>query len=813
MLRFVRRDARPFDPAAQSALRPYTGVLAALLFSRGVETAAQADAFLEPRLQDLHNPLLLAGMPEALALIHQAKAEGWPVAVYGDYDADGVCAAALTTEALRLFGVNATPHVPLRADGYGLNIKAVETLAADYRLLITVDLGITNAAEVARAQALGMRVIVTDHHQPGLLPCPADAVINPVLGGYPFPRLCGTGVAFKLASALLGLDVAAQWLDLVALATVADIVPLLEENRVLVSLGLPRIGDRPGLRALLEVAGCRVPLTSEAVAYQLAPRLNAAGRIADANLSVRLLLTRDPAEAERLAKELDAANGERKRLETQATSEADTQAASHDFVRRRVLFVRGTGWNTGVVGLVAGKLNHRYGVPVCAFTDDGTLLHGSLRGVRGVNLARCLQTCDDLLLRYGGHELAAGVTLEAANDSAFRERLEHAVQMGAAADTFVPAQEYDLPLRFAQADNALLDALERLQPFGFGNPAPVFYTQSARLERRRACGAAGAHLQLTLRDGDRLLDGIAFGMGAEASRLPDTVDIAYTLARETYMGKESIKCHLEAAHPAPAAQAAALAAEPEAGYHSALLRVLREEQAAFPAGCAGNAGSDAECNKAVSHGISNPGTGNAADLAPGLPDPHALLEGRQGTLFVAYARDTAADFLTLYGERVDVARGAPGDPRCFHTLLVQPEPRAVRGRWTDVVLLDGVLGPADLCFWQACVPGARILEGGRTPRLAAAAAAVDAGDARYRELYRLLRGAVFGSLRQTAAAAGLTEAQTLAGLCAFHALGLIAFCEEPFQYVYREPRKCSLSESPVLGALRALAAPKEAREC
>lgn len=848
MLRFVRRDARPFDAAAQSALRPYTGVLATLLFSHGIETAAQAEAFLTPRMEDLHDPLLLSGMPEALALLATAKAEHWPVVVYGDYDADGVCASSIATEALRLYGIDAQPHIPLRAEGYGLNVAAIEKLAGEYRLMITVDLGITNAAEVSRAMELGMKVIVTDHHQPGLIPCPADAVINPLFGGYPFPKLCGAGVAFKLAVALLGMDVATQWLDIVALATVADIVPLIGENRILVARGLPMIGKRPGLKALIDAAACRLPITTDALAYQLAPRINAAGRIADANLSVRLLLTHDPAEADTLAKALDMANTERKRLEAEATAEAMLQTVRHDFVRRRVLFVRGTGWNTGVVGLVAGKLNHRFGTPVCAFTEEDGLLHGSLRGIKGVNLARCLQSCDDLLLRYGGHEMAAGVTLEAANDEAFRERLERAVSLSAADDVFVPAQEYDLPLSFLQADGALIDALERMQPFGFGNPAPVFYTEGARLERRRAVGAQGAHLQLTLRDGEKLLDGIAFGMGAEAARLPDSVDTAYTLAREAFMGNLSIKCHVEAIRPSARAQAGLLAIEPQAAFESALLRLVRDELAAFPAPVAGNTTPDEELIKAVSCDLVTPAAaeanagqiqpspegkppetatvaldgkdaalsaiapdsntspeGQPSEMVNGMePTMEALLSGRQGTLFVAYTRDTATRFLSVYGERVDVARGAPTDPRCFHTLLIHPEPRAMRGRWKTVALLDGALTPNDAAYWAEAVQGAEVIAPPPSQALMQSVSGIDAGDGRYRALYRLLKCGAYGSLRQTAVAVSLSDAQTLAGLCAFHSLGLIRFSEVPFQYTLCEPCKCSLSDSPLLGALRAL---------
>ena len=844
MLRFVRREDRPFTPTARRALRPYDGVLAELLFARGVDTAAQAEAFLHPGMADLYDPILLSGMGEALALLKQAREEAWPAVVYGDYDTDGVCAAAIASEALRLYGISAEPHVPLRAEGYGLNLPAIEELSKSFRLLVTVDLGITNAAEVARAKELGMCVIVTDHHQPGLIPCPADAVVNPVLNGYPFPRLCGAGVAYKMAVALLGAETAAQWLELAAIATVADIVPLLSENRAIVAMGLPRMGERPGVRALIRAAGCREPLTSEAVAYQLAPRLNAAGRIDDASRSVRLLMTRDPGEAETLAGQLDRANTERKRMEAEATEQAETQAETHDFVKNRVLFVRGDAWPAGVVGLVAGRLNRHYGVPVCALCGEDGVLHGSLRGVHGINLARCLQTCDDLLLRYGGHEMAAGVTLTEGNYDAFCARLEQAVRETATDELLIPAQEYDAELAFAAADDALLDALSQLEPFGLGNPAPVFYTGGAQLLRRRACGAQGAHLQLTLRQGDKLLSGVGFGMGAQAATLPDTVDAAYTLARDEYRGNVSVKFQAQALRPCAPALADALATEGQSAWDNALLAALRAELAVFPTPAAGNGLPDAEMMKAtlpaaqametpqqspsentsfsaaIPAQVAEPPEQTGAE--PPLPDQAAfgsfvsqagepaemetLLAGRQGTLLIAYTRETAARFLAAYGDRTDWARGAPDDPRCFHTLLTQPEPQAVRGRWKTVVLLDGSLTPNSATYWRDLLPDTATYTAAPSRALGRMAQTLDAGDPAYRTLYRLLRRSAFASLAQTAREAALGEAQTLLGLLAFSQLGLIDFSENPFHYRFCETGKRTLSDSPALGAVRALAA-------
>ena len=415
MLRFIPRQARPLDGRAAAALRPYEGVTARLLYARGITDAQQADAFLNPSLERLHDPLRMHGMAEALAILTDARQSRLPVVVYGDYDVDGICACALMTQALRRFGLRADPYTPLREAGYGLNLSAVEQLARDYRVLVTVDLGITNHEEVRMARRLGMRVIVTDHHGLGLEASPADAALNPLLGDYPFRRLCGTGVAFKLAQALLGLEACREYLDLAALATVADIVPLEDENRILVALGLKTIAGRKrqGMRALLRVSGDPDPVDSDVLGYRLGPRLNAAGRLDDAGKGVRLMMTDDPAEADRLAEELDALNTARRAAEQRLVKAAQAQAAAHDFIGERALIVRGQDWHVGVIGLAAGRLCQQYYCPTCVLSEHDGLLHGSLRSIPGVHIHECLKTCDDLLLRYGGHEQAAGVTLEA----------------------------------------------------------------------------------------------------------------------------------------------------------------------------------------------------------------------------------------------------------------------------------------------------------------------------------------------------------------------------------------------------------------
>jgi single-stranded-DNA-specific exonuclease len=807
MLRFVPRTDRALTPEKQLRLRPYTGVAAELLFARGIETAAEADAFLHPELGQLHDPFLLSGMREAVGLIADAKAKKLETAVYGDYDTDGICAASLLTEALRAYGVRATPYLPQRDDGYGLNAEAVEELAKTYRLLITVDLGITNADEVTLAKKLGMTVIVTDHHQPGLVPCPADAVLNPLLGGYPFPYLCGAGVAYKLAMALLGDDakldkpatppkaknasmpperteVSNSLLALAAVATIADIVSLTGENRVIAALGLKLIPERLGLRALMDAAGIKQPVTEGAVGFQLAPRLNAAGRVGDANAAVRLLLTDDPKEAEAIAKQLDAANQERKRLEQAAVNEADRQAQTHDFVQKRMLFVRGADWHKGVIGLVAGRLNRKYSVPVCALTGENGMLHGSLRGVRGVNLAACLRACDDLLVKYGGHEMAAGVTLAEARYEAFCARLEDAVQKSADPDAFLPAQEYDLALRFEDAGFPLLSALEMLRPYGVDNPAPVFYTPGVRLESRRACGAQGAHLQLRLRQNKTVLGGIGFGMGGEASALPDEVDAAYTLEKNEYRGSAELQCHVSALRPDAYARKQALADEEIAPYLDSLaLRLVHQ---------AGKTGGGGELYQSA--------------LAQVQPFSDVLLEGRQGTLYIAYTKESALTVLSRLADRVDVAWGAAEDPRCFHTLLIRPQAEiALSPYWRYVVLLDGALSPADFAQWREACPEAELLAPAQSPALRGLLAALDAGDDAFRDLFRLLRKSPFLSLGEAARTAKLSQAQTLTGLWAFHELRLIRLTLHPFSLALLPPEQCSLGDSPTLRFIRTAA--------
>ena len=316
----------------------------ALLYARGIRTDEEAQKFLSPSLSDLHDPFLLPGMQETVELLRSAIAEEKTILVYGDYDADGVCAASILLETLHEEGAKLAYRIPSRhTEGYGLNADAVREIAQKAQVLITVDCGVSNAEEVALAKELGLTVIVTDHHQPPEFLPDADVVMDPLLGDYPFPFLCGAGVALKICQALQGMPGVEKRLDLAAIATVADVVPLRDENRLIVREGLSRIAatTRPGLRALLESAGTQPPLTADDLAFRLAPRLNAAGRLGDAKLGVHLLLTPDPAKAKNIAAMLEEANRSRQRLEREMTSEALIQLDLASLAASHVVIVSG----------------------------------------------------------------------------------------------------------------------------------------------------------------------------------------------------------------------------------------------------------------------------------------------------------------------------------------------------------------------------------------------------------------------------------------------------------------------------------------
>ncbi|HSK69792.1 MAG TPA: single-stranded-DNA-specific exonuclease RecJ, partial [Candidatus Limnocylindria bacterium] len=411
----------------------YPDFLAGLLRARGVDSAEAAERFLHPDLSHLSDPTLLHGIPEAVAVIRRAVRSNARIAVYGDYDADGVCASAILLTALRGMGADAFSYIPDRVtEGYGLHAEAIRHLAGTAGLVVTVDCGVTAREEAALARELGLSLVITDHHTvPDMLP-DADAVVHPAMGEHPEPGLCGAGVAWKLALALAGKEAALPLLELAALATVADLVPLLGENRVIAALGLRMMRDtaRPGLRALKAVAGIKegAPVTGEMAGFQLAPRLNAGGRLASAQLALDLLMAPDDITARPLAARLDMLNRERRDVEAAVLREAQAQIEGRDLTLTRTLVACGEGWNPGVVGLVAGRLAQRWNYPCVVLSQEGDVMHGSGRSAGDVDLHAALSECADLFHRFGGHRMAAGLSMPSSSLEAFRTRFDAAVR-------------------------------------------------------------------------------------------------------------------------------------------------------------------------------------------------------------------------------------------------------------------------------------------------------------------------------------------------------------------------------------------------
>ena len=522
----------------------------ALLYARGIDTPEKAERFLTPSPEDLHDPFLMEGMEKTVSLLREAIAKQETILVWGDYDVDGICAASILMDALHEMGASLAYRIPSRhSEGYGLNEAGIREIAGKCRLMVTVDCGISSVKDVSLAKELGLTVIITDHHQPPEELPAADVVMDPLLGNYPFPSLCGAGVALKICQALQGPEGAEKRLDLAALATVADVVPLLDENRIIVREGLKRLSDspRPGVRALLRSAGLQPPLSADDIAFRLGPRLNAAGRLGDAKLGVHLLLTPDPAKAEHIAGLLEKANRERQALEKSMTDQALRQVRDSGVLPgAHVLLAQGEGWNPGVVGLTAGKLCEKFHLPAIALSVRDGLAVGSCRSIPGVHIYRMLAACSDLLERFGGHEQAAGLTVKEENIPALRERLEQEITSSVPKECFLPTREYDLSLPFSAWTGETLSLLDRLEPTGCGNPPPLFRLEGAGVVSLRRVGRDNSHLKLSLLDNGAPLEGIAFSLGEIADQNPQKLDLLYRPVRNDFRGRTAIEAQIAA---------------------------------------------------------------------------------------------------------------------------------------------------------------------------------------------------------------------------------------------------------------------------
>jgi single-stranded-DNA-specific exonuclease len=535
--------------------------LAALLIQRGLGAPALAKAFLRPDLDRLSDPRAWAGMTRATELIAAAVRSGTPILVHGDYDVDGQCAAALLTRVLRAAGARAHAFVPHRLrDGYDFGPAGLaEALRVGAGLIITCDCGITAIDAVCAANAAGCEVIVTDHHLPGDALPPAAAVLDPRRADCPSEEkdLCGAGVAFKLAQALvaaLGLspNLPLHFLDYVALATVADVVPLVGENRILVRHGLKMLADSrwAGLRALVDAAGLVAkPLRAGHVGFILAPRLNAAGRIGEAMDGLRLLLTDDPDEAARLARELETLNARRQALDQSMLDDAVAQADATLTPDDRGLVLASEGWHPGVIGIVASRLVERYGRPTVLIAWEGALGRGSGRSVAGLDLHAALRRVAPLLEKYGGHAMAAGLTIRRDRYEEFRIAFLRVTGELLGPDDLAPAQHIDLELPLRLVSEELEKLIRYLEPCGPGNPAPVFGVRRARAVSAKRVGTN--HLRFVLDDGSGVLPAIGFRW---ADAVPDAwlrqpLDVAFRLERDEWRGRATLQARVAALSP------------------------------------------------------------------------------------------------------------------------------------------------------------------------------------------------------------------------------------------------------------------------
>ncbi|MEG1605306.1 MAG: single-stranded-DNA-specific exonuclease RecJ [Clostridia bacterium] len=778
----IRYEARLKGQPAWEKPEDMPRALWMILAGRGVQSAQAAERFLHPTQGDLLAPEALHDMDRAVARIMLAKMRQETVYVWGDYDVDGVCASAILQLALKHLGIQASGHIPSRRlEGYGLNEPGILEAAKCAQLLVTVDCGITSSQLVERAKALGMDVIVTDHHQLGeqLPDCP---VVNPLMGGYPNPDLAGAGVAFKLAMALCP-ECAMEWIDLAALATVADVVKLQGENRAIVFLGLELINRaaRPGIKALMDASGIAAPISAGQVAFQLAPRLNAGGRLGSAERSLELLKCACEAEAAPLARALNDENTRRKAEEAAILREAEAQLAGYDFVKRRVIVLAGEKWNPGVVGLVASRLVEKYTLPVVLLSLDDEMATGSCRSIPGVNIFEALCAASDLLIRYGGHKQAAGLTLERGKIDALRARLNEWICENADAACFIPLAPYDLAVSLDEVDLALVEALDRMNPTGFGNPAPVLLSQGYA-EDARGVGRDCAHLALTFSQAETALRGIWFSQGKRLGTLDGIRQAALFAPRiDRYMNRVSVQLEIKAMRPQTLAAALEMSEADEARWlHAFLTQIL----------------------------YNSPQLGRLSGAKSAAWDVQALCEAlrgdARGTLVLAADRQIAQVVLAQLdeaglSERMDVCRGGyPSDLRAFNALCLFPVGEIPPG-YERVFLLGApgalfhasgpVLGVAE---WIEALPDVARLR------------------ALYRATRELLRRPYAGKRVQALACelselSGLEPVGAHAGLYVLNELQLIDFSPEPLTLAMRPVVKVEPETSELfrwMGALR-----------
>jgi single-stranded-DNA-specific exonuclease len=536
--------------------------LARLLTLRGMADPAEARLFLDPRLKNLSDPFLLPGMRPAVERILQAIDRRERIVLYGDYDVDGVTSLALFTRILRRLGADPHPFLPLRMDeGYGLSPEGLARCVAGHRpqLLLALDCGTCSVAEITSLRAQGVDVLVFDHHESKGERPPCLALVNPKLGD-DFHYLCSAGIVFKACHALLkerptpGVDLR-DYLDIVALGAVADIVPLKGENRILVQRGLLQLEKSrwTGVRALIESAGCAPPFTPADIGFKLGPRINAAGRLASAEQALELLLTEDHARARELAAALSEQNRERQEVEKAIHREAMAIVEKEFSPEHAAIIVAGDGWHPGVLGIVASRLSkaHHRAAFVIGFDESG-LGKGSGRSIEGLSMVKALATCAGCLVKYGGHEMAAGLTIQREQFPMFQESFRRQARALLTDDQLRPRLYLDAEVPLADLHFDFLQHHETLQPFGTGNAQPLFLARNVHAAETRVLKEKHYRFMLLQNGGGRTQQAIYFG-GAVRELPPAPWDIAFQVGRNAYNGRVALQIEIKALRSAEAA--------------------------------------------------------------------------------------------------------------------------------------------------------------------------------------------------------------------------------------------------------------------
>lgn len=547
------------DDAALAAALGIAPITATVLRARGYSSQSSVQQFLDPALTGLHDPTTLPDIAPAIARLQRAIVGNEPFLIFGDYDVDGITSTAMLTRTLRALGAHVEARIPERADGYGLSIAAVEAAAArGQKLILTADNGIRALEAAQRARELGIDLIITDHHEPGPELPDALAVINPKRADstYPFHELCGCGVAFKVMLGLLlahwpkaAASFTQKFADLVALATIADCVPLVDENRILAYAGLQRLGQskKPGLQALLRSAGITADergLCGRHISFRLAPRLNAAGRMASAAQGLQLLLSTDAAECETLAFEIETHNRARQQSTEEMTLEAMLKVRDEvDLDCDPMIVLAHEGWSHGLVGLVASRLVESYGRPTILLAIHNGTARGSGRSIQGFDLGCVLDAARDLLLSGGGHQAACGLSLETHRIEEFRERVLDCASDRLDPEDLVPTLEADCEVRATDITAQLVRDLEKLEPCGQANGEPLFMLCGARIQDGRQMGQNNEHVKWKLQAENQQLEAVWWRPGQRAKEFGQgsTVDLCFAPELNHWNGNTRIQ--------------------------------------------------------------------------------------------------------------------------------------------------------------------------------------------------------------------------------------------------------------------------------